>query len=503
MSQHSRSRPFSLTSADLAKVREAFAAAGFDEARVAEACGAKTIAGLRDVPAELAWRRTSAETPLNTLIRLFVIGLGASPEAAKKALAPAPIERLVGGGLLRSKGGALRANLKMVPIDGLLVAFDRSWEGEKLEAPDHVMGPSESARRLAGVTLRGEVKDALDLGAGCGYLALLAARHAGKVVASDVNPRAAAFAELNAALNGIESMEALTGDLFAPVADRAFDLVFSNPPFMISPEDRLTYLSGGMKADAFCQRVATEVPRYLREGGYCQMLCSWVELEGGDWQERLRGWFEGSGCDVWVLRSSTTDAVSYAVGWVNTGHHEPAGEGSDRLNAWLEYYRQEKIQAIGAGVVTMRKRGGGDNWFRSFDGPERLAGPCGPHVLQRMQALDFLARRAADDEALMRSVLAVSPHARLTQECAPTAEGWAQAAAHVRIVEGFAYLEEVDTYVGELLVACDGKRTLRAAIDRTAKALGWGPEDVPEETAAIVRQLVDEGFLIPADAKAG
>ena len=492
---HASKRPFSLDDDEVAGVRAAFDAAGFDETGVAALCGASSIATLKDVPGELALARTAGGRPLDVLTRLFVIGAPHSAAQARAALAPLPLDRWVAGGLLRVVRDEVVGAVKMTPYDGLLLAFDRGTEDG--EAADHVMGPSDSARRLANLTPRRPCEDSLDLGTGCGLLALLLARHSQRVVATDVNPRAVAFTELNARLSGVSNLTALCGDLFAPVAGRRFDLVVSNPPFVISPEDRLVYLTGGMKADAFCQRVAAEAPSVLADDGWCQMLCNWVELEGDEWSDRLRSWFEGSGCDTWVLRSSTTDPASYARAWIAVGSGAAEAADPARLAAWLRYYEEERIGAIGGGVVTMRKRAG-KNWFRAFDAPQRAVGPAWEAVVERMPALGFLDA-AADDAALMASVLAVSPDVRLVQECRPTKEGWAQETARVRVVRGLAYEEEVDTYFGELIVACDGRRTLAEAMEHTAARLGQAVEDAPAETAAIVRQLVEEGFLGPCE----
>jgi methylase of polypeptide subunit release factors len=495
--ERDRNSPFALSEADITGVRNAFAAAGFHEAGIAETFGVKSIPAIKDVSAETAHRNTSQATPLNTLARLFIMGLPVPPDSAVAALRGAALDRLIQGGLLRNKDGRLYAAVKITPIDGMLIAFDRTWEEDTAEAPDHVMGPSDSARLLAGLVIRGEFGSMLDVGAGCGFLTFLAARNCKRVVATDLNPRAAAFVDLNARLNGIRNIEARTGDLFAPVKGERFDLIISNPPFVISPEDRLVYLNGGMKADAFCRKIAGEAPAYLNEGGHFQMLCNWVEHAGAEWHDRLHGWFRGTGCDTWVLRSSTTDPVSYARNWMKLGQTGSGPGDAARLEAWLEYYREEKVSAIGGGAVVMRKRAGGDNWFRSFDGPPRISGQCGEEVLDRMRALDRMARALKDESALMAARFRVSPKARLTQECAPSETGWALQKATVQVTQGFAYVEEIDTLFGELLVSCDGKRTLREAIDRTAAALGLDAADIPAETGEVVRQLVDEGFLIP------
>lgn len=499
MPDPSRLRPFHLAPADTAALGKAFRDAGFDEPGVCAALGIKGIASVKDLTAEIAFRRTSGPEARNALIRLFVIGSPVPRDRAEAALG-APLAKWIAGGVLAEVEGRLYAAVKITPIGGLLLAFDRTWEGQAAETPDHVMGPSDSARLLSSLLIGARGGDALDVGTGCGYLAFLAARDAKRVVATDLNARACAFVEFNAALNGIRNVEARAGDMFAPVAGESFDLIVSNPPFVISPEDRLVYLNGGMKADEFCRRMAERAGAYLRTGGHFQMLCNWVENEGTDWRDRLAGWFAGGGCDAWALRSSTTAAADYAQNWLDLGKSLSDSDRAERLAAWLAYYREEGISAIGGGAVIMRKRAGSDHWFRAFDAPDRIAGPGGEDVRARMDALDFLARRAAGDDALLDAVLRVSPQARLTQECLPGDGGWALEKAQVRLIAGLAYREEVDAWFAELMAACDGSRTLRQAVALTETALGLAPGEAPAETAEIVRQLVDEGFLLPPAA---
>ena len=76
---------------------------------------------------------------------------------------------------------------------------------------------------------------ALDVGTGCGVQALHATRHADAVVATDVSARALAFARLTLALNGARAVDLRQGDLLEPARGEQFDLVVSNPPFVITP----------------------------------------------------------------------------------------------------------------------------------------------------------------------------------------------------------------------------------------------------------------------------
>ena len=73
----------------------------------------------------------------------------------------------------------------------------------------------------------------LELGTGCGILAILAAKAGSKVVATDINPAALRCARENAATNGVsDQIDFRFGHLFEPVAGERFDLAIFNPPYL-------------------------------------------------------------------------------------------------------------------------------------------------------------------------------------------------------------------------------------------------------------------------------
>ena len=114
----------------------------------------------------------------------------------------------------------------------------------------------------------------LDLGTGCGLLALLAARSARRVVATDVVEACVRCTWRNALLNGFEvQVDVRLGDVFAPVTGEVFDLILTNPPQMPTPpgrevgEDEAAADDGGHDGWAILDQVIREAPVYLKPGG--------------------------------------------------------------------------------------------------------------------------------------------------------------------------------------------------------------------------------------------
>ena len=149
--------------------------------------------------------------------------------------------------------------------------------------PDLVLGVSAASTSLAQLTPRTQVASAMDLGTGCGVQSLHLAQHADRVVATDVNPRAMELAEVTLLLNRTEGVELRQGDLFAPVAEDTFDLITTNPPYVMSPPSagpRLTYREGNLTGDGLVERIVRQGPDRLRPGGTLSVLGNWAHLRG-------------------------------------------------------------------------------------------------------------------------------------------------------------------------------------------------------------------------------
>ncbi len=451
----------------------------------------------RDVP--LLLRLTSRGTPLETLIRLFLIEVPVDIAVLQKAIQPMDIGTWVEAGLVQVENGTALAEIKLLPFQDLLVAFDLDRKLTSGKGFDYVMGIGKSSLTLANLAVRRHARCTLDLGTGCGIQALLAASHSDHVTAVDRNPRAVRVATFNAHLNGMSHVECLEGDLFGPVMDRTFDLIVSNPPFVISPEMRYIYRDSGMEADRVCQAIVRQAPKFLNEGGYCQILCNWAEYAGQDWRERLAGWFEGTGCDAWVMRSETRDAATYASTWIrHTERYEAdAAQYAQRLEAWMAYYEQQKIVAVSAGMITLCRTSGKTHWFRADEAPEKMLGPCGDDIARGFEVRNFL-ETLKEDSSLLDACFHFSPDVLLDRQSTPSYEGWVEKSAQLHLAKGLAYTGNVDSYVANLVIRCNGKRPLKDLLAEMSASLGVDPVNITPAFCGIMRRLAEQGFLVPA-----
>ena len=192
--------------------------------------------------------------------------------------ASAGIQALERTGLAKA-AARVAPRARIAPVDGLLIASDRLSTDPTDDPPDYVSTYSPTARLCDLLTPRPRSKRALDVGTGNGIHALLAARHSRRVVATDVNPRALAFTELNAALSGLDNVECRRGSLFEPVDGERFDLIVCNAPYVVSPERRWTYRDGALEGDELSERVVRGAAAQLDEGGFANVCVTWL---GGD-----------------------------------------------------------------------------------------------------------------------------------------------------------------------------------------------------------------------------
>jgi|SRR5579862_489145 len=426
----------------------------------------------------------------NLLLRLFFLGEPANVDFAA-GLIPSPVLSLMlDSGLLAHHGVVLSAAVMLTPVDQFVFVADTAARMEA-QAPDLVVWPNPTTRMLHQATIRRPVEATLDLGAGCGIQAVLAASHSGQVTATDLNPRAAEFTGFNAHLNGVGNVESLTGDTFETVRDRAFDLIVANPPFFVTPSADQMYCENSMELDGYCRRVVREAPRHLREGGFLQMVFEWVQVRGETWQDRIREWLEGTGCDAWVFRGYARETSAYARERIR--QTSPDAADPETMKRWMNYYRERGVEEIHGGVMSMRRRAG-RNWLRIEDMPLSPPGPFGDAVWDAFASIDFL--HLADEEMLAARPR-LAPGAQLDQQMRQVDGRWQPAEIKLRMAAGIPASMRLEPPVADFLAALDGRHPLGELAAGLAQRVGADPAVVRRECLAVVRKLTERRFLFP------
>ena len=374
--------------------------------------------------------------------------------------------------------------------------------------PDHVMGVGGATRSLIAQAPPDDAPRSLDLGTGCGVVALhLSLR--GSVVATDVSERALRLARANARLNGRDAhIDFRRGDLFAPVAGERFDLILSNPPFVITPRGAgapvYEYRDGGRTGDELAAAVVREAPALLREGGTLLCLANWETPWGGNGLERVRGWIDEAAAAAgplaaWVIERDRVGPAQYAETWARDGGARPGDPGFDDLmEGWLRDFADRRVVSVGLGAVRVRRvaepgeapaaveldrapgayasEGLGRGLADAFDAGVRA---------DRMSAPEALATRWLRDDAVVEE-----------REHTPGEE--APRAIRLATDRPIARRVGADPLIAAAVGACDGELTLGQIAGALATLLEVDPDAAAEALVAGARELAWLGMLRPA-----
>ncbi|MDC4232403.1 class I SAM-dependent methyltransferase [Actinomyces sp. B33] len=375
-------------------------------------------------------------------------------------------------------------------------------------APDHVMGVGGATRSLLALTIRRPVGSALDLGCGCGIQALALASHADRVVATDLSERACAFTSFNAALNGV-SLDVRVGSLFEPVADEAFDLIVTNPPFVITPESVrssggvgvLEYRDAGMSRDRLVETLIRQAPARLTAGGVLQMLANWeIPADAdpdADWSARIDRWLEDLPVDAWVVQRDVVDTARYVEMWIRDGgSHLDGREAYERTyERWLADFARAGVGAVGMGFIAVRRideagaadaGDGAGQGVRSYDFQITGAAPVGADAERALDALRL-------PEDLWGLVLVRAPDVTEERHYVPGSPDPTVMILHQGAALGRSI--RVGTAASAVVGACDGELTCGQIAAAVALLTDRAPDEVRDEVGPVLRDLIRAGML--------
>jgi hypothetical protein len=506
-----------LSDDDLDRLRSRLAEIDYTVDRIIDLVGEHEHAALgrnNTTPALRALR--GIDDPTATLARLWPLQQPVDREDLERAV-PGLAEKLITGRVLEVDHDQVRARIDLRPYasdDGaggwIFSDLTPGLDGPMTPVPpDFVLGVSPASMTLAEMTIRRPVASALDLGTGCGVQSLHLARHADRVVATDVNHRALAMARATMRLNGVDRVDVREGSLYGPVGDQRFDLIVTNPPYVMSPpsdaDRRLTYREAGLVADDLVRQVIVDGARRLNPGGSLQVLGTWAQLHGQDWQDRLAGWIRGTGCDAQILRREVLDAYEYIEIWLadagllgepsttrraDWGISDPSPY-REAYRQWCDYFDELGIESVGMGWFTLTDAGRDVPVVTIEDWPHPVEQPIGPAWADRIDAVNLSERLSDADVLATRWKLAED----ITQETVGPPGAEDPAVIVFRQQRGFRRAVRADTALAAVLGACDGELTLEQIVDAVAGILRVDVADLGNEILRHVRSLIVDNLM--------
>lgn len=435
---------------------------------------------------EVRLRKAPSGSSIRTLLALFSSDHPVALSAAIALFGERVLDELCSAELLLRDGQTVTGGYRITAADGLFIAHD----GLPPARPDYVGGVNPAARTLASLTMRRPVTTALDLCTGSGYQAMLLARHASRVVATDLLPRAVALTRLNAELNGIVNIECREGSLFGPVEGEQFDIIACNPPFIISPDMAFAFRDGGADGDRLSEAVVRGIPGHLAEGGTGAVLVNWGLRGGAEWAGTAEGWLAGSGCDALVLRFGTAEPLAYAALWnAHLAERRPEDYRS-ALDRWPGYLLGLGFEQVAHCGLVLRKRAGADR-VAAFD----ASGPQGDGTAQLERMFAAGDRLASGEARVEEQRLSLVEGHSLEQRMIFENGTYRIDPATLTLKAHTGVIGSVPAELVPFLLALPRGGTVRQVALETAGQMGVGLDQYLSSATGLARELLQRGLL--------
>lgn len=251
--------------------------------------------------------------------------------------------------------------------------FHDALTGNEVNESD-VLGPGGATKTLLNLIPNRKFETIWDLGCGSGAIAIALSSRANRVVATDISKRAIDFSKQSADANQIHNIEFRLGSLFEPVKHEKFDLVVSNPPFVIGNVTNLEHRESPFDADGLTANLFQEIPNQLNENGIAIFLTAWLETKNETWEERISEMIPDD-INAWIGLRELQTPDDYIQTWLHD-----AGLDASLTEAWKNKLESWNTRHIAFGFVVLQKVMSGQPWQDINDVRDARRLPTGDEV---------------------------------------------------------------------------------------------------------------------------
>jgi len=349
----------------------------------------------------IMWHLRSRRDPLAYAYRMFILRDPVTQDEAVEVLGHALLEDLFGAGALTHTERMLVVSVFDLRVfRGLLILCDDlSHRGDAVFG----VGPGTAAF-YAPATRSGKVMTALDLGCGAGGPALWLARYARRVVATDINPRALAFVEINAALNGIVNVEVRQADLFEGVAGESFDFIISLPPYVprVPGVPPATYLFGGPKGNELVLRILSELPRHLSRDGRAVLVFDQPLAVGADEAQYDSILPFNKDMRTLLILGASVDADAYSIRHAAPELRRGIHQFDSAATGMREHLKSMGIGSICPAICVVEHASSSGGWGEAVRAGSTLWNEVSARTIDRLLAGRMLLHHPTDGARLPR-----------------------------------------------------------------------------------------------------
>lgn len=310
------------------------------------------------IKAEHILKNASKTTQLT--FNLFFFGISLSQNELGQLFTRDEVEVLeINGIIQRVNEDEYRSGSMIIPFQDLYLFTDfpylysknKTIVAQREISADFVFTPTIESIRFLNEIKHNKRGRMLDIGTGCGIVALFASRFNKQVVGVDCNSRAVHYASFNAIFNQITNVEFRVSDGFTKIPER-FDVIVSNTPHEIHYKKRNTSTFGGETGVEFMLSIIKDAQKHLSKKGrmFLETAITGKQAYTSLHKEAIKNGFHSQYKKMYSFRIEDY-VMSHSMDMLLVGMSEYINE----TEKYLSYCETHKIKNIECGMFILSK----------------------------------------------------------------------------------------------------------------------------------------------------